>query len=273
MASDPSSTAAVDRPAAIDSGLHCPRCDYNLTGLSRSRCPECGTTFDWDEVRRAAEHRPRIAFERARRWRKIPAFAVTWATVLFAPWIFAKQIVQHVSWRHGFAFGAICFAGTALAYFSDLDGAFHATWLTTALAYVALQTMWLSVLDPAMWQRPAETLRFWLLAGCYTSAVMPTEIVYGPPPLLLEDLWDFITTRQVHSWLDDIFRFGADSAVWWAQLFLWILALCCVYARRVAQRPSTSLVVIWTIVVGASLLVLYAAALQWIGAPLSDVFD
>ena len=25
---------------------HCQQCDYNLTGLTESRCPECGTRFD-----------------------------------------------------------------------------------------------------------------------------------------------------------------------------------------------------------------------------------
>ena len=26
--------------------LHCPQCDYNLTGLTENRCPECGLGFD-----------------------------------------------------------------------------------------------------------------------------------------------------------------------------------------------------------------------------------
>jgi primosomal protein N' len=30
---------------AGDSGLRCPWCDYNLTALTSSRCPECGKTF------------------------------------------------------------------------------------------------------------------------------------------------------------------------------------------------------------------------------------
>jgi hypothetical protein len=37
----------TDAPASIaDSTLHCPRCGYNLTGLSTPRCPECGKVFD-----------------------------------------------------------------------------------------------------------------------------------------------------------------------------------------------------------------------------------
>lgn len=32
----------------------CPKCDYDLRGLPEERCPECGTEFRWDEVRKRA---------------------------------------------------------------------------------------------------------------------------------------------------------------------------------------------------------------------------
>jgi hypothetical protein len=32
----------------------CPYCNYILTGLPGSRCPECGADFNWKEVRRRA---------------------------------------------------------------------------------------------------------------------------------------------------------------------------------------------------------------------------
>jgi hypothetical protein len=198
---------------------------------------------------------------------------LTWVTVLFAPWIFARQIVQRVRWQHAFVFGAICFAGTSLGYLSGMDAEFQATWLCTAMVYILIQTVWLAVLDPEVWQRNTDTLRFWFLVGCYTSAVMLTEIVFGPPPLFLIDLWDLLTTGQVDTFLNEIFDFGLDSVVWWSQLCLWLVALCCVYARRVSRRPASRRAVVWTVLVGASLLLLYAAIVQGIGVSLFNVFD
>lgn len=32
--------------------LHCPSCDYNLTGLPENRCPECGKEFDPAKLRK-----------------------------------------------------------------------------------------------------------------------------------------------------------------------------------------------------------------------------
>jgi DNA-directed RNA polymerase subunit RPC12/RpoP len=33
-----------------NAGVACPTCGYNLTGLSESRCPECGSRFTLDEL-------------------------------------------------------------------------------------------------------------------------------------------------------------------------------------------------------------------------------
>jgi small-conductance mechanosensitive channel len=35
---------------ASESAVTCPNCGYNLTGLSESRCPECGSKFTLDEL-------------------------------------------------------------------------------------------------------------------------------------------------------------------------------------------------------------------------------
>lgn len=37
--------------------LHCPGCKYNLRGLTRSRCPECGLEFRWEDLLRRSDQR------------------------------------------------------------------------------------------------------------------------------------------------------------------------------------------------------------------------
>lgn len=54
-------SSSPDQPVAnipADSGLRCPQCEYNLTGLTESRCPECGEAFDPDELRRILAGEP-----------------------------------------------------------------------------------------------------------------------------------------------------------------------------------------------------------------------
>lgn len=273
MTANSGNPATTPGLAATDTGLRCPRCDYNLTGLTRARCPECGETFDWDAVRRAAANLPTIAFERARGWRKVPAFFVTWATVLFTPWIFARQAVMRLGMADGIAFGLICFATTAGGFATGMDLDFWPTWLCTAIVYIALQTIGLALVDWPGWRRPVDTLRFWLLVGCYTSAVMTTEIVYGPPLIWVKDLWTLLHGIKPDSWADDVYEFTVNSVVWWTQMVLWLAALGACYAARLrrAYYPA-ALVLPATLVVVVSLLFLYAAAVQILGWNFSELF-
>lgn len=70
--------------------LHCPLCDYNLHGLPEPRCPECGYSFDWDELRIAIREKKSWFFEHAQR-----RLVGTWITTLGAacvPWWFWREL-------------------------------------------------------------------------------------------------------------------------------------------------------------------------------------
>lgn len=91
---DPASRLPPVEP--IDSGLRCPVCDYNLTGLSEHRCPECGREFDAEVLRRAlddAEVQPATPWDTDGGWR---GFWRMW----WLAWRYPERLANAFPLRH-----------------------------------------------------------------------------------------------------------------------------------------------------------------------------
>jgi len=266
--------AAPGQAEPVDSGLRCPTCDYNLTGLVEPRCPECGTIFDWKAVRRASRRRPTIAFERARRWRRIPAFFATWATVLFAPWIFARQAVQRVALPSGLIFSAVCFVPVTLRYALDSSGfnATYPTWVCTAAIYIVLQALLLTAIDPGGWRAPREGILFWLAVGGYTSAIVATECFQAAPLVAISEIMESIgeLVRGTLT-LPEVYDLVEMSDPWlgWIQIAVWLVGVACCYWRRLRKRRVGRRTALAACVLVAFLLFgLYGFCVEIIGANL-----
>ena len=87
-----SAGAAVPDWSTLDIELHCPRCDYNLKMLTSPRCPECGLTFEWDELIRATRNELHVPiFEYQWRTRPVQSFFETILRCMF-PWTLWRRI-------------------------------------------------------------------------------------------------------------------------------------------------------------------------------------
>ena len=254
----------------IDIGFRCPKCAYNLTGLVVARCPECGEEFDWEAVRAAAARpTPVIAFEKARGWRKAPAFVRTWFTALFVPWVFAREAVQCISLRHAGVFFLLCYVPVTLRYMDSGFDESYPAWLTAAVVCILCEMCILSVWDPNVWRRPKQTFAFWLAVGGYTSAIAVTEVLHAPPLFVMEQIID--AAREVMQGDESVAELlnlaeCDEPFIGWMQVVLWQLGLMCCYVVRLRRvQTSRSQIAFLTIVVWILLFALYTFCTQYVG--------
>lgn len=190
-----------DGTVQTDTGLHCPRCDYNLTGIASARCPECGTPLDWSVLRQAA------AVEQGRRgpvWERWPwwllpvAFVVTALEAAVLPWRFAARLPARPRVRPALGFLLTCAAvGVAVAWARERILASDVVmWLTGVAACVLLEALVFTLLLPL--PRVRWPLQFWLAVACYTSYPLVAEGWWGSPPYIINDgsnIWPLHRTQ------------------------------------------------------------------------------
>ena len=69
--SEPQTTSKTTNTIEDLSGLRCPKCDYELTGLKQNRCPECGERFEVDALCEAQVNLPERSGPLARHARSV----------------------------------------------------------------------------------------------------------------------------------------------------------------------------------------------------------
>jgi|WetSurMetagenome_2_1015567.scaffolds.fasta_scaffold110686_2 hypothetical protein len=228
-----------DSPADRD-WLRCLHCDYNLTGLTECRCPECGQPFDPEYLRALAsdsiqpvhpwDDRAQIGLWRAF-WR------TCWAT-WFKPADFARHLPLRVSDRSAWEFSGVCYTivvlgiltvGGGLAWPDGLFvAAFYAAFvpISAFACEVALASMIASLARPTRGHGEGR-YAFWRGLTHFTSSycVLSTASVTLSVLLLAAAFADDTTSL----WLSNaIAMLGlalgtASVALWWRALAVAVL--------------------------------------------------
>lgn len=160
----PTGHDATCQPAAVDEGLRCLSCDYNLTGLPGGACPECGAAFDPTEL---CEIRAGRKIQPIPIWDEVKDEGYIWA------WL-------QVAWRVWFS--PIAF-GRTFPRCSDEASAEEFRRRSYWIAFT-LFTLFVSVL-PMTWIRPAPMLG--LIPLLWLGARICEHLVLGVFAAALED--------------------------------------------------------------------------------------
>ena len=142
-----------------DAGLVCPVCDYNLTGTTGDRCPECGQEFDVGELLtwRDGGLMPATPWDRIGGW---PGFWRTWLMGLVAPGKLAARFPAGYSTRAAVEYSTTCYvAAFALLPIVGILGGWGA-YPSSGGDLICLAVAFTLVVVPAAWLCEAILARF-----------------------------------------------------------------------------------------------------------------
>ena len=190
-------TTPAALPPVADEGLRCLSCDYNMTGLTSDRCPECGTVIDWPTVRAVRDgldDRPGTCWEGWPWYLKPIAFFVTAFHAALMPWVLARQLRDRPRILPVVVFGVVCLASDAVMW-RFVHGEGPVVPLVLGITSQMVQQTLLFWLVLPVTRSRRRSLRFWMAVTAYTSwPVLIEGFAYAPPPIILwreSDVWPF----------------------------------------------------------------------------------
>lgn len=265
MATEPATETTLQ-----DIGVRCPHCEYNLTGLTESRCPECGEPFDLEQLSRRASDRacPSTPWDQSPQHPMLLRFARTWRLAAANP----KQLAREFPARHDAAlalgyslacyFFSVCIVNLGCAgmvalfrprdaiaivafTFSSSVGAVAACWLCEAVMSVAL-----ALASPR--RTPMDSYHFWRGLTHYTSGFTLMTAAWGAAALMPAILTSEFSRTQ---WGPLVIAWAWISALgiftWWNGVLWSIIAARMKWgARCVVACVLTVLIGLGSILVG-----------------------
>jgi len=231
MSDNPEQThETADGPATTDTGLRCLDCEYNLTGITSLRCPECGAQIDWDSLRaiwHLEKTRPGTFWEQWPWYLKPVGFFVTALQVALMPWLFARRLQARPKLRWALSFLFLCWLISYVVAWdvANVENVDITMWTIGVACQMILQTVLFGFfLRPTRVKNP---FRFWFAVTCYTSYPLLLESFDEPPYI-------------VHGY-SNIFPFstflGEDTAVLTSILYnIWWAGLAVIATLRLEKR-------------------------------------
>lgn len=216
-------------PPVETAGLYCPNCDYDLTGLSEDRCPECGETFDRELLRKIAAGEPLPAVP----WdtdQTIRGFMKTWWLALSDRGKLAGEFPPTHDRGNAMRYTFVCYHLSLIVFLAPvlalipISGGDILPIHLIILSFVVLFCLWcfetlvacgLALFTPP--RRVRNKYRFWRGLTHYTSGYSWLLAIWGA------SIVPVISYSEKPFWPLIVGFSGLGLLIWWAIGF-WIMA-------------------------------------------------